>query len=200
MGTQSTTKFIKDILGQQTEEAALTTSAGSIDAQKLVALGAGGFLDPSILNAKVVSSGATDASKVVLLDPSGKIDLTVLPVGVGADVGSIIASEALAAGDFVNVWNSGGAKVRKADATVAGKEAHGFVLSSCASGSSASVYFEGTNTAVTGQTAGKVFLSTTAGLAASAAPASSGNLVQVIGFATSASSINFQSGPTLVKA
>lgn len=200
MGIPSTTKFIKDNAGQYTEEAALTASSGAADANKMPALNAAGVLDSSIINGKTVSAGAVDAGKTVLLDPSGKLDATVLPVGIGADVGSVTASEALAAGDFVNIWNSSGAKVRKADATVAGKEAHGFVLAAVASGSAASVYFEGTNTAVTGQTAGKVFLSTTAGTATSTAPLGSGNLVQVIGFATAPTSINFQSGSTLVKA
>lgn len=200
MGTSSTTRFIKDNAGQQTEEAALTTSAGAADANKIPALNAGGVLDSSIINGKAVSAGAADAGKTVLLDGAGRLDATMLPVGIGADVGSITASESLAAGDFVNIWNSSGAKVRKADATVAGKEAHGFVLAAVASGSAASVYFEGTNTAVTGQTAGKVFLATTAGTATSTAPSSAGNLVQVIGFATTPTSINFQSGSTLVKA
>ena len=48
--------------------------------------------------------------------------------GGGADTGTVTTSEALAAGDLVNIWNSSGAKARKADATTAGKEAHGFVL------------------------------------------------------------------------
>lgn len=200
MGTSSTTKFIKDNAGQYTEEAALTTSVGAADANKIPALNAAGVLDKSILNAKASSAGTADAGKVVILDGAGKLDTTMLPTGIGADTGSITASEALAAGDFVNVWDSTGAKVRKADATGAGKEAHGFVLAACVSGSQATVYFEGTNTAVTGQTAGKVFLSTTAGTATSTAPQGAGNLVQVIGFATTPTSINFQSGSTLVKA
>jgi hypothetical protein len=45
-----------------------------------------------------------------------------------------------------------------------------------------------------------VFLSTTAGLATSTAPSASGNVVQRIGFATSATAINFQSQTPIVKA
>ncbi|RYF41284.1 MAG: hypothetical protein EOO27_46505, partial [Comamonadaceae bacterium] len=37
-----------------------------------------------------------------------------------------------------------------------GKEAHGFVLEAVANGAQANVYFEGTNTQVTGQTPGPV--------------------------------------------
>lgn len=200
MGAASTTKFIKQTAGQLAEEAALTTSAGAADAQKVPALNAAGVLDPSIVNAKVISAGAGDAGKLPQLDAAGKLDSTVLPVGLGADTRSIITSEILAAGDFVNIWNSTGEKVRKADATSAGKEANGFVLAAFGSGVAATVYFEGTNTAVAGQTPGPVFLATTAGAAAATAPVAAGNVVQRVGVATSASSINFQMGPTIVLA
>jgi hypothetical protein len=200
MGTASTKKFIKNNAGALQEEAALTTSAGAGDADKIPALNASGILDPTILNAKNTSAGAGDAGKIPQLDGSGRLDNTMMPSGIGPDTASITASEALAAGDFVNVWNSTGAKVRKADATVAGKEAHGFVLSAVSNGAAATVYFEGTNTGVTGQTPGNVFLSTTAGIGAAAAPTGSGNVVQRIGFATSATSMNFQSQPPVTLA
>lgn len=177
-----------------------TTSAGAGDSGKIPALNASGILDSSIVNSKTTSAGAGDSGKLVALDGSGRIDSTMMPVGVGADTATITASEALAAGDFVNVWNSSGPKVRKADATTAGKEAHGFVLSSVSSSASATVYFEGTNTAVTGQTPGPVFLSATAGLAASTAPSSAGNVVQRIGFATATNAINFQAQVPIVLA
>lgn len=192
MGTVSTTKPLKQSNGVITEFTTLTTSAGAGDANALVALNASGILDPSLLNTTVLSSGAGSSAKLVQLDAAGRLDSSVLPVGVGADTLTLTTSEALTSGDFVNIWNSTGAKVRKADATVAGKHAMGFVLVGVSSGAEATVYFEGTNTAVTGQTAGDVFLSTTAGIASSTAPSASGNIVQPIGIATSATSINFQ--------
>lgn len=146
------------------------------------------------------SSGAGDAAKIVALDSSGRIDNSMMPVGIGADTASIQASENLAAGDFVNVHNSGGARVRKADATTSGKEAHGFVLSSVTSGANASVYFEGTNTGVSSATPGPVFLSTTAGGFTGTAPSSAGNVVQNIGVAVSATAINFEKGVHVVLA
>lgn len=200
MGTLSTTKFIKDAAGQLTEEAALTTSAGAADAQKLPALNASGVLDLTIVNGKVVSVGAGDSGKVVALDGSGRIDSSVLPVGIGADTQSIQASENLAAGDLVNIWNNAGPRVRKADATAAGKEAHGFVLSAVTSGANATVYFEGSNTSISGATPGVLFLATTAGGTTSTAPSSSGNVVQRVGFATGTTSMNFQSQSPVVKA
>ncbi len=197
MGTLSTTKYIKNNAGQLTEEAALTTSAGAADAQKLIALNANGVLDASIVNSKASSAGAADAGKVGALDAAGRWDITMMPVGLGQDTAVIVASEALAAGDYVNVWSSTGFKVRKADATVVGKEAHGFVLSAVAASGNATVFFEGTNTAVTGQTPGNVFLSTTAGTGSATAPSGSGNVVQRVGFATSATGVNFQSQPSV---
>lgn len=225
MGTASSKKVIKQVSGVLTEEAALLTSAGAGDADRIPALNASGILDdtilnasatsaankvvkmngsgivaPAVLNATVTSAGAGDAAKIAQLDGSGRLDTSVMPVGIGADTTTITTSEALAAGDFVNIHNSSGAKVRKADATAAGKEAHGFVLSSASSGASATVYFEGTNTAVTGQTPGPVFLLTTAGTAGSTPPSSAGNVVQKLGVATSATAINFERGEQIVLA
>lgn len=146
------------------------------------------------------SAGAGDAGKIPALDAAGKFDTSFMPTGIAADTASVTSSEALAAGDLVNIWNSTGAKVRKADATVAGKEAHGFVLAAVISGAAATVYFEGSNTQVTALTPGPQFLSTTAGLAVAAAPSGSGNVVQRVGFATSSTNLNFQSQPPVVLA
>lgn len=147
------------------------------------------------------SAGAGDAGKIPAADSSGRLDTSFMPVGLGADTAAVTASEALAAGDLVNVWNSTGAKVRKADASVAGKEAHGFVLASVSSSATATVYFEGTNTQVTGLTPGVQYLSAaTPGLATATAPSGSGNVVQRVGFATAATSLNFQSLSPIVLA
>lgn len=192
-------KFLKNNAGVTTEESSVSTSAGAGDEGKIPALNASGILDATIINSKTSSAGAGDAGKVVALDGTGKIDSTMMPVGIGADTSSITASEALAAGDFVNIFSSSGAKCRKADASTAGKEAHGFVLAAVDNGNAATVYFEGTNTQVTGQTPGVVYLSAASpGLATSTAPSGSGNVVQRIGFATGTTAINFQSQPPLV--
>lgn len=140
------------------------------------------------------SAGAGNAGDLVSLDDSGRIDNSMMPVGIGADTATITASETLAAGDWVNVWNNSGAKVRKADATTAGKEVHGFVLAAFTSGNPATVYFEGTNTHVTGQTPGPVYLQTTAGTGGATIPSASGNVVQSIGVAVSATAVNFERG------
>lgn len=155
---------------------------------------------PTEKEATTTSAGAGDAGKVVALNSSGDIDVTMLPSGIGADTALIEASENLAAGDFVNIWNNSGAMVRKADATTAGKEAHGFVLTVVTTGNDATVYFEGTNNQVSGATPGPVYLSTTAGLFTSTPPSGSGNVVQRIGVAVSATEINAECGQHYVLA
>jgi len=185
-------KFLKNNAGVITEESAVATSAGAGDEGKLPALGATGVLDASIVNSKTTSAGAGDSGKLAALDATGKLDTSFMPTGIGADTSVVTASEALAAGDLVNVYDATGAKCRKADASTAGKEAHGFVLAVVENGAPATVYFEGGNTQVTGLTPGKQYLSTTPGLCAATAPSASGNVVQRVGIATSATVLNFQ--------
>ena len=147
------------------------------------------------------SAGAGNAGDLVALDDTGRINNDMMPVGIGADTATITASETLAAGNWVNVWNDAStAKVRKADATTAGKEVHGFVLSAVTSGNPATVYFEGTNTQVTGQTPGPVYLQTTAGTGGATIPSASGNVVQQIGVAVSATAVNFERNAPVVLA
>lgn len=146
------------------------------------------------------SAGAGDAGHIPALDGAGRLDTSFMPVGIGADTQVITASEALAAGDMVNVWNSTGAKVRKADATAVGKQAHGFVLASVLSSGAATVYFEGTITGLTGLTPGDAFLATTAGTPTATPPSTGGNVIQKIGVATSTTTLNFEAGPVVVLA
>lgn len=143
--------------------------------------------------ATVTSSGSANGGQIVALTTAGLLDTSVMPVGIGADTSAIVASEALAAGAFVNIWNNSSvANVRNADGSTSGKEAHGFVLAAVSSSATATVYMTGTNTQVTGATAGVVFLSAvTPGASVSAAPTGSGQTVQRLGVATSATSIDF---------
>lgn len=148
--------------------------------------------------ASQVSAGAADAGKLVALDEQGRLDNSMMPVGLGADTALVAASEALSAGDWVNIWNSTGAKVRKADGASA-KECHGFVLAAVASGANATVYFEGTNNMVSAQTPGQVFLGN-AGVGVAAAPTAAGAIVQRIGIAVSATAVNFERSQPIVLA
>jgi hypothetical protein len=143
--------------------------------------------------ANQTSAGAGDAGSLVALDATGKIDTTMMPVGVVAETDLIATTENLTAGDFVNIYASTGTKARKADATVAGKEAHGFVLASSTSGQNATVYrWSQSNTQLSGMTAGtKQYLHTTAGGRTETAPSATGNIVQLLGIAKSATELIF---------
>jgi hypothetical protein len=158
---------------------------------KYIAMIAGLFTEVAAIQS---SAGAGDAGKIPAVDAAGKLDTSFMPTGVGADTAAIATSESLAAGDLVNVFNSTGAKVRKADSSVSGKEAHGFVLAVFTHPTTATVYFEGSNTQVTGLTPGVQFLDpANPGKATNTAPTTAGQVVQRVGFATAAANLNFQS-------
>ena len=147
------------------------------------------------------SSGVSDAGKIPALDSTGRLNENMMPVGLGADTAQLISSDSLGAGNYINVWNDSGVfKVRKADATVEGKSADGFVLAAVAIGEPALVYFEGRNTQVSGMTPGSVYLSTTAGLGTQTPPSASGNVVQRLGVAVSATEVNFERGTPITLA
>ncbi|MEO5341467.1 MAG: hypothetical protein H7837_13290 [Magnetococcus sp. MYC-9] len=141
------------------------------------------------------SAGAGSAGRGVALDSTGKLAQNMMPTGVGPDLHSIMASENLTAGDFVNIFNSSGTpKVRKADATDGGKRAHGFVKSSPTAGQMVDVYVDGANSSLTSLTVGsRYFLSAaTPGAVTATAPAASGNLVQYLGTALATTTLAFR--------
>jgi hypothetical protein len=136
------------------------------------------------------STGATDADKIARLNASGEWDVSMIPSTAGTSAETIQASEDLAAGDFVNVHETGGARrVQKALATDTTKPAHGYVTATVSSGANATVYLTGinANVALTGFTTsdvGKpVFLSAgTSGGVTKTPPTSTGNLLQRLGY------------------
>jgi hypothetical protein len=151
--------------------------------------------------ATIISVGAGDDGKIVALDATGKIDTSVLPVGVGPDTQAIATSESLVAGDVVNIFNSTGAKVRKADWSVSGKEGHGFVLTAFTHPTTATVYFEGTDTQVSGLTAGVQYGDpANPGRTTHTPPSTAGQVVQRVGMATAATALNFDSGTPVLLA
>lgn len=145
------------------------------------------------------TAGATDANKLIRTGSDGKLDPSLLPTGVGADALTVIATEDLSAGDFVNIHTGG---VRKADASTPGKEADGFVLDAVLSGQPATVYFEGRNSALTGLTVGeRYYLSAvTPGAVTAVAPAAPGTVVQYLGRASTTTSIAFEATDGIIRA
>lgn len=142
----------------------------------------------------VESNGATDAGKGVALDASGKLDDSVMPVGIGAEVEVIPATEDLVAGNSINIYNSSGSKCRKADATAASpKPCHGFILDNVTSGQNATVYLDGNITGLSGLTPGlPVFLGKTAGtFTQDVSSYTTGDLFQDLGVASKTDTIRF---------
>lgn len=158
-------------------------------AQKPIQLVAGKLTQ---VEATVVSTGAGDAGEVVALDSSGKLDVSVLPTGVGPNVKVLLASEAIGAGKYVNIYDNGGTpNVRLADNSN-GREAHGFVKDAALSAANATVYFEGTNDDLSGLTPGaRQFLGTAGGVTATPPTFAGGAAIsQLVGSAISATEID----------
>lgn len=168
-------------------------------AKKYLRLNSGAFAEEE---ATVASTGVSDAGKIIALDANGRLDNSVLPVGVGLDTKTLEASESISAANLVNIFTSSGqAKIRKADASSAGKEANGYVLTSVTSGQNGLVYFEQIITGLSGLTPGATyFLSTTPGEVTATPPSGSGNIVQEIGKAISETELQFMPRPPVTLA
>lgn len=159
---------------------------------------------PTEVPAVNASAGAGDAGKLPELDSTGRLDLSMMPIGIGADTKVIEASENLDAGDYVTIHNSGGALVRKADASdgISGM-AHGFVINNVTSGNPATVYFEGANPQLTSLTPGVTYAlsHTTPGgvIALGSATTAAGHILQILGVATEATEINTEIAKPIVR-
>lgn len=159
--------------------------------QKFIALVAGKLKE---IFGTQVSAGVANANQIPALNAAGVLDISLMPVGVGADVVTCPAFENLAAGQFVNLFsNSGALNARLANATTNGKPAHGFVIAAVTAPAVATVYLIGAlNNTLTGLTIGAdYFLDITAGAVSTTPPSASGNIVQYIGTAESATSLVF---------
>jgi len=141
------------------------------------------------------AAAETSAAEVIVATlATGLLDVSLMPTGIGAVTVAVVASEALAAGDLVNLYNNAGTlNARKADASTTGKEANGFVLGAVANAGTATVYMDDQNTAVTGLTPGTQFLSAaTPGKTSAAAPTAAGQTVQRVGTGVTATSMIFK--------
>lgn len=134
-----------------------------------------------------------DASDLTMgtLDPERLADDSVPPDKIKGT--PMRVSDAVTAGDFVNVWDNGGLFfVRPAIANVDGKEAHGFVRESGAAGDIVTIYTDGYNDLLTGLAPGTNFLSpSVAGKATRDVPQNAGEFVQQIGAAVNENTIHF---------
>lgn len=90
--------------------------------------------------ATVTSTGAADAGKIIALDSGGKLDMSLLPGGIGVNVVTALATELIAPGKFVELYDDTGVlKMRLADNSN-GRAAWGYVKESVSASASGSVY------------------------------------------------------------
>jgi hypothetical protein len=158
-----------------------------------------------------VSAGAANAGDIIALGADGRLDSSVMPATGQESTEAVLATELLADGDWVNIYNNNGTRsCRKAIATDHTRPAHGFVTAGVTAGLMASISKRGTNAkvALTGLAAAdlgsRMFLSPTTGggCLKSCAAFSTGNLVQVLGSLTaineSYAEVDFNPGEQII--
>ncbi|MDX0622891.1 hypothetical protein GOD54_23615 [Sinorhizobium medicae] len=141
----------------------------------------------------VTSAGAADSGKIPGLDATGKLDASFLPTGIGANSVPAIASEAIAAGKFVNLFDNAGVLGMRLADNSNNREAWGYVTAAVASGASGTAYRLNTvNANLTGLTPGASYWLGTAGgtIAAPLDPVTGvGKTDQFLGIAKSATEL-----------
>lgn len=144
------------------------------------------------------SAGPSSAGLIVALDASGQINATMLPT-TGST--TLTASEAIAAGSMINLWNNAGViNVRNADSAT-NKKAHGFVNGAIASSASGQVEVgNGDNTGVTGLTIGDEYFLSSAGTVTATVPTASGSTLQKVGVAQATNQLQVILGPAIKRA
>jgi len=151
----------------------------------------------------IVGGTASQDGDIPALDANGKLDVSLMPVGLGPEVITVTTSEALSAGDIINLWDSTGLKARKADANAIGTKAHGYVLAGYGAGAAAVCYIgEGEEiTGLAGLTIGATYYlsASTPGGITSTPPTGTADIVQKLGVAISATVLIFSPGePTVL--
>lgn len=148
----------------------------------------------------IVSAGSSDSGKVVALNASGSIDMTMMPSGIGANTASATASATITASMLVNIYNNAGVlAVRPADSTAVGSECNGYCPAGITSATSGTVYLgAGIVAGLTGLTIGSSYYLGTIGAATLTSPSTAGNIVQFVGKAISATTLELTPSGTPV--
>lgn len=152
---------------------------------------------PTQVAAVESSSGSGSEGNIVALNSSGQIDPTML-ASTGAQ--TFTASEAIAAGALISIWNSTGVlKIRNADNTSSAKQADGFAPAAITSGATGTaVIGEGYITGLSGLTIGTRYFLGAAGAVTATAPTTTGGIVQSVGIADTTASLEFLPGQVFI--
>lgn len=159
-------------------------------AQKFLTKGVGVLAEAQAID---TSAGAGDAGKIPALGATGRLNENMMPAGISAETQVCKAgSGGLAENDVVYIHLvTVTLTADKADATDATKRAQGYVKAAVSEGDDATVFLDG-ELPGSGLTPGaKYYLTTTPGTVSVTAPSGSGNMVQCVGEAVSATAIKF---------
>ncbi|BDP42944.1 hypothetical protein DAETH_29130 [Deinococcus aetherius] len=146
------------------------------------------------------TAGAADAGKIAQTDANGQWHPSLIP---NINTITFTASEAIAAGALINIYDSGSGVVRIRNATNAGAgtRAHGYAPAAIAASASGTVYLtSGLISGLSGLTPGAQYVLGTAGGLATAIPTATGSIAQPVGVAKSATELSFNAGPVTVRA
>lgn len=113
----------------------------------------------------------------------------------GSGFPSLLASETLTAGDFVNVFSGG---VRRASNDDLTKQAHGFVSQSRVATNPVVVFYSGLNTNLAGLTTGAKYYLGTTGAETATPIQTTGRISQEIGVAISPTALLVNFGPAII--
>jgi hypothetical protein len=145
-----------------------------------------------------IGAVANDGTGDTLRDGGDKINDNFTEL-YGALFRPVQASQAIAANDFVNIYdNAGDLRVRKADASDPTKFANGFAPAAIALAATGLVAFAGLNAAVVAVSASQVYLDDAVpGGFTAAPPSTAGHIVQPLGPALEGLGVAFTMQPTL---
>lgn len=153
----------------------------------------------AIFNAiRIIQQKVGDLSGAGVLDPTNYLALSPLfseSIQIQRMQAIIVvASEAIAANDFVNLWNSSGLKVRKAYSTTIGSRAWGWAPQAIANGAAGIIYLFSGYQVGSGLTVGTTYYlsATTPGGITTTAPVASGTIKQEVGIALSTTELLIQ--------
>lgn len=151
----------------------------------------GGLIEETTVES---SAGAGDDGKLVSLDATGRLNNNMMPTGIGQASFVLDASEALSAGDFVNIfWTGSVRQVRKADASN-GFRADGFVTAAVVISTAATVFYGDQNDQLASLNQDDIYFLGDAGAVTNTAPSTSGDIVQYLGKPVSDTSLIVEIG------
>ena len=136
-----------------------------------------------------ISTFTGTANEIVSTNGSGVIDATLLPPGVAPKSVTVTASGALAAGDFVNIFDNLGTLTAQLADESTGLNANGFVTAAIPDTTTGTAFVAGVNNQVSGLTPGDSYWLSTAGGVTTTPPTTEDGVQQPLGIALSATEL-----------